>query len=118
MLAGSFLRQARGERTSHAVAGGGPELRTTRLARQCPRTAERDGARGGDGRSGAVSAALLRGLIEDAPVAAGNFTASHEEERVRKALEDCGGRVTRAARSLGISWATLWRRMRRMRQEH
>jgi transcriptional regulator of acetoin/glycerol metabolism len=38
--------------------------------------------------------------------------ASPEATRVRRALERAGGSRERAARMLGISRATLWRRMR------
>ncbi|MFP5239550.1 MAG: helix-turn-helix domain-containing protein [Acidobacteriota bacterium] len=33
-------------------------------------------------------------------------------ERIREALERCGGRVSEAARGLSVSRFTLWRRMR------
>jgi transcriptional regulator of acetoin/glycerol metabolism len=38
--------------------------------------------------------------------------ASGEAARIRRALERAGGNRDRAARSLGLSRATLWRRMK------
>lgn len=40
------------------------------------------------------------------------YVAVEEAERIRRALEDHRWRRTAAARALGISRATLWRRMR------
>ncbi len=43
------------------------------------------------------------------------YVAVEEAERIRRALEDHRWRRTAAARALGISRATLWRRMRESR---
>ena len=89
-----------------------------------------------EGDASAVSCSLLRspkdsiiirsGKLTDGPFPAGvryvveielNGTAASEdsageEQRIRKALEAHRWRRTAAARALGISRATLWRRMR------
>ena len=40
-----------------------------------------------------------------------------EKERIRRALSDCNGNVTRAAASLGITRASLYRRLEKYRIE-
>lgn len=48
----------------------------------------------------------------------GNLTLEEmEKERIRRALSDCNGNVTRAAASLGITRASLYRRLEKYRIE-
>ena len=37
----------------------------------------------------------------------------NEQERIRQALEQCGGSRTQAARLLGMDRSTLWRKMQK-----
>ncbi|TFY87397.1 propionate catabolism operon regulatory protein PrpR [Pseudomonas kairouanensis] len=46
-----------------------------------------------------------------------SLSRSHERERVRQTLEQCGGDMDAAARRLGISRTTLWRRLRSSAQD-
>ncbi len=50
-----------------------------------------------------------------APVAASGLLATLEEEAIQRALKETGGKVAAAARLLGMSRATLYRRLRERR---
>ncbi|WP_243439042.1 sigma 54-interacting transcriptional regulator [Fundidesulfovibrio soli] len=71
-------------------------------------------------RDQAITGALIHSLLDAPPAGSGPAepasaaqTPRHpEQERIREALERCGGRVCEAARELGVSRSTLWRRMR------
>ncbi|WP_300164859.1 sigma 54-interacting transcriptional regulator [Solidesulfovibrio sp.] len=64
-----------------------------------------------------VPESLVLALLDDAPAGAAPGReprpGSAGEDRIRDALERTGGRVGAAAKLLGISRSTLWRRMRR-----
>ncbi len=66
-------------------------------------------------QAGMVSARLVRQLLDDAPAVPAFTGMPDEAERIGRALAASGGRMAAAARSLGISRSTLWRRMREMR---
>jgi transcriptional regulator with PAS, ATPase and Fis domain len=116
LLAERFLRQGR-------AAGSGPTLST-----QAVRILEAHGWAGNvrelqnamarvaaTVRTGAVSAGVLRNLLEEAPAARTFPGVPGDDERIAEALALSGGRRAEAAKRLGVSRATLWRRMRAIR---
>ncbi len=67
-------------------------------------------------RERSVSAAHIRSVLEDPPVPARLPGLPDEEARIREALLETNGRVAEAARRLGVSRATLWRKRRALAQ--
>ena len=65
-------------------------------------------------REGEVSGSLIRQLLEDPPVSPVRGSMPNEGEQIGQALTETRGRVGEAAKLLGVSRSTLWRRMRRM----
>lgn len=56
-----------------------------------------------------------RGALEEAPSGApGGVLRSLEEDTILRVLSECGGNRSQAARKLGISPTTLWRRLKNM----
>jgi transcriptional regulator of acetoin/glycerol metabolism len=49
-----------------------------------------------------------------APKDEGGMLHNLEEETILRVLAECGGNRTHAARKLGISSSTLWRRLKKM----
>ncbi len=57
---------------------------------------------------------VLRLKKEDVPLTAPQTVKEQEEALIRKKLEECGQSRTLAAKALGISKSTLWRRLKSM----
>lgn len=66
--------------------------------------------------SGSVSASLVRELLDDGAANSPLSPPLGEASRIAEALAQTGGRVAEAARLLGISRATLWRRTKKPRR--
>ena len=65
-------------------------------------------------KEGEVSGGLVRQLLEDSPVSPVFGCMPSQGEQIGQALTETRGRVGEAAKLLGVSRSTLWRRMRRM----
>ena len=113
VLAETFLRRSRcragchhlspeaiGELAAHPWPGNVRELQNV-MERVCATLHE-----------GTITAAFIRRLLEDGPPPAFPAGAPGETDPIARALAQTGGRVAEAARTLGISRSTLWRRMR------
>jgi len=96
-------REAQRELTRHGWPGNVRELQNImeRVAVLC--------------REHPVPGSLVRGLLEQGP---GRQEPARpgERERIQQALASCNGRMGRAAKSLGMSRSTLWRRLRALGQ--
>ncbi|MBI4804376.1 MAG: sigma 54-interacting transcriptional regulator [Desulfovibrio sp.] len=65
-------------------------------------------------KEGEISGSLIRQLLEDSPVSPVLCSMPNEGEQIGQALAETRGRVGEAAKLLGVSRSTLWRRMRRL----
>jgi len=65
-------------------------------------------------KEGEISGNLIRQLLEDSPVSPVLCSMPNEGEQIGQALAETRGRVGEAAKLLGVSRSTLWRRMRRL----